>query len=63
LNDKLSIVLGVPAFNEERTIARVVLKAQRYADRVVVCDGGSMSMLAEMMSRKRAQNEAKFIFA
>jgi len=28
-----------------------------------VCDDGSMSMLAEMASRKRAQNEVKFIFA
>jgi len=63
LNDKPSIVVGIPAFNEERTIAGVVLLAQRFADRVVVCDDGSMSMLAEMVSRKRAQNEVKFIFA
>lgn len=51
MNDKPSIVVGIPAFNEERTIAGVVLQAQRFVNRVVVCDDGSMSMLAEMVSR------------
>ena len=27
---KLSVVVGIPAFNEGKTIARVVLEAQRY---------------------------------
>jgi len=35
------VVACVPAFNEEGTIARVVLMAERYVDRVVVCDDGS----------------------
>jgi len=35
------VVVGVPAFNEERTIARVVLLAQNYVDKVLVCDDGS----------------------
>ena len=26
------VVAGIPAYNEEKTIARVVLKAQEYAD-------------------------------
>jgi len=38
------IVVGVPAFNEEKTIARVVLEALKYADRVVVCDDGSADL-------------------
>jgi len=42
------VVVGVPAFNEEKTIARVVLEAQKYADRVVVCDDGSRDMTAEI---------------
>ncbi|MGB9774849.1 MAG: hypothetical protein ACPL4I_12700 [Bacteroidota bacterium] len=36
LNGHPFIVAGIPAFNEERTIASVVLKAQRYVDKVVV---------------------------
>lgn len=34
-------VVGVPAFNEEKTMAKVVIEVQKYADRVLVCDGGS----------------------
>ncbi len=35
------ILVGIPAFNEEKTIARVILSAQKYANLVVVCDDGS----------------------
>ena len=31
----------IPAFNEERTIGSVVVRAMKYVDRVVVCDDGS----------------------
>ncbi|MGM0405338.1 MAG: glycosyltransferase family 2 protein [Thermoplasmatota archaeon] len=34
-------IAGIPAYNEERTIASVVLKAKRYVDQVVVVDDGS----------------------
>jgi cellulose synthase/poly-beta-1,6-N-acetylglucosamine synthase-like glycosyltransferase len=44
-------VVGIPAFNEEKTIARVVLEAQKYADKVVVCDDGSSDMTAEIAER------------
>jgi glycosyltransferase involved in cell wall biosynthesis len=35
------IIACIPAFNEERTIASVVVRALKYVDRVVVCDDGS----------------------
>jgi glycosyltransferase involved in cell wall biosynthesis len=35
------IVAAVPAFNEEKTIAKVVARAMRHVDRVVVVDDGS----------------------
>ena len=35
------VVACVPAFNEERSIAGVVVRARKYVDRVVVCDDGS----------------------
>ena len=38
------VVVCVPAFNEEATIGRVVLMAERYVDRVVVCDDGSRDL-------------------
>jgi len=45
---KTFVVVGIPAFNEDRTIAKVVLESQRFADKVVVCDDGSSDMTAEI---------------
>jgi len=42
------IVAGIPAYNEEKTIARVVLLAQKSADIVVVCDDGSKDLTADI---------------
>lgn len=44
----LLIVAGIPAFNEEKTIARVVLEAQKHAHIVVVCDDGSSDLTGEI---------------
>ena len=38
------VVVGIPAFNEEKTIGHLVLAAQDYADAVIVCDDGSTDM-------------------
>jgi glycosyltransferase involved in cell wall biosynthesis len=38
------IVVGIPAFNEEKSIARVILQSQNYAGKVVVCDDGSTDL-------------------
>jgi glycosyltransferase involved in cell wall biosynthesis len=45
------VVVGIPAFNEENTIARVVLEAQKHADAVVVCDDGSTDLTGEIAER------------
>jgi glycosyltransferase involved in cell wall biosynthesis len=45
------VVVGIPAFNEESSIARVVLEAQRFADAVVVCDDGSEDMTGKIAER------------
>lgn len=49
--DKPFIVACIPAFNEEKTIAKVVLQTQNYVDRVMVCDDGSTDMTAEIAER------------
>jgi glycosyltransferase involved in cell wall biosynthesis len=49
------IVVGIPAFNEEKTIAKVVLKAQKFADRVVVCDDGSTDLTLDIARRMGAE--------
>ena len=42
------VVVGIPAFNEEQTIARVILEAQKFANAVVVCDDGSTDYTARI---------------
>ncbi|MCS7367721.1 MAG: glycosyltransferase [archaeon YNP-WB-062] len=42
------IVACIPAYNEELTIAKVVLRTRRHVDRVIVCDDGSSDMTAEI---------------
>ena len=45
------IVVGIPAFNEEKMIARIVIKSQKYADIVIVCDDGSNDLTADVAER------------
>lgn len=45
------IVACIPAFNEEKTIARVVVVAQRFVDWVVVCDDGSNDLTANIAEK------------
>ena len=42
------IVALIPAYNEERTIAKIVLKTKKYVDKVIVCDDGSTDMTGEI---------------
>ena len=49
------VVACIPAYNEERTIARVVVEAQRYVDKVVVCDDGSTDLTGEIARRLGAE--------
>jgi len=49
------VVVGIPAFNEEKTIAKVILLCQEYADKVVVCDDGSSDLTGEIALRLGAE--------
>lgn len=42
------IVACIPAYNEEKTIAKVILAAKKYVSEVIVCDDGSTDMTAEI---------------
>jgi glycosyltransferase involved in cell wall biosynthesis len=48
------IVAAIPAFNEEHTIAKLVLEAQKHVDVVLVCDDGSTDSTAEIAERMGA---------
>ncbi len=49
------IVAGIPAYNEEKTIAKVILLAQRQVDKVIVCDDGSTDLTADIAEKMGAQ--------
>ena len=47
------VVVGIPAYNEEKTIAQVVLDAQKFSDMVMVCDDGSDDHTGEIALRRQ----------
>jgi len=45
------IVIGIPAFNEEKNIAKIIIKLQKIADKIVVCNDGSSDLTGEIAER------------
>ena len=42
------VVAAIPAYNVEKTIAKVVLETSKFVDDVIVCDDGSADLTAEI---------------
>ena len=42
------VIIGLPAYNEERAVAGVVLQVKEYADKVIVVNDGSVDNTAKM---------------
>lgn len=55
VNERPYVVVGIPAFNEEQSIARIVIEAQKFADAVIVCDDGSSDFTAKIAERLGAE--------
>ena len=49
------VVACIPAYEEERNIAKVITTVRKYVDRVIVCDDGSKDMTAEIASALGAE--------
>ncbi|NIR87469.1 glycosyltransferase, partial [Candidatus Bathyarchaeota archaeon] len=49
------IVAGIPAYNEEKTIAKVILLAQKHVDKIIVCDDGSTDFTADIARKMGAE--------
>ena len=45
---KLFIIAGIPAFNEEKYIGKIILKTKKYVDEVIVVNDGSTDMTSEI---------------
>ena len=54
-SNKPYIVASIPALDEERTIAKVVINAMKYVDKVIVVDDGSSDMTGEIAERLGAE--------
>ncbi len=37
----MKIVVGIPAFNEQKNIASIIIKLKKIVDEIIVCDDGS----------------------
>jgi len=55
MKEKPFVVACVPAYNEERTIAGIILQAQKYVDKVIVCDDGSSDLTGGIAERLGAE--------
>jgi glycosyltransferase involved in cell wall biosynthesis len=44
----LKIVVGIPAFNEEKNIAVLIIQLKKIADKIIVCNDGSTDLTSEI---------------
>ncbi len=44
----MKIVIGVPAFNEEKNIAGILIKLKKISRYIIVCDDGSNDLTSEI---------------
>lgn len=47
----LELVVGIPAYNEEKSIGAVILKLQKVASKIIVCNDGSTDLTADIAQR------------
>tara|TARA_B110000263_G_C15311890_1_gene513971 strand:+ start:118 stop:1005 length:888 start_codon:yes stop_codon:yes gene_type:complete len=50
----LKIIIGIPAFNEEKNIASIITKLTNITDTVIVCNDGSSDLTAEISEKMGA---------
>ena len=48
------IVVGIPAYNEEKNIAKVILELQKVSDEIIVCNDGSTDLTGSIAEKMGA---------
>ena len=51
----LKITVGIPAFNEEKNIAKIIVKLQEIADTIIVCNDGSRDLTGKISEKMGAK--------
>ena len=46
----MKVIIGIPAFNEEKNIAAIIVRLKKKYDHVIVCDDGSSDMTQDIAS-------------
>ena len=44
----MSVIIGIPAYNEEKNIAVIITKLKKITDKIIVCDDGSMDLTSKI---------------
>jgi glycosyltransferase involved in cell wall biosynthesis len=47
----LNITIGIPAYNEEKNIASIIIKLKKIAQKIIVCDDGSTDLTGEIAQK------------
>ena len=42
--NRMKITVGLPAYNEEKNIAKIIVQLKKVADQIIVCDDGSSDL-------------------
>jgi glycosyltransferase involved in cell wall biosynthesis len=50
----LKIIVGIPAFNEEKNIAKIITRLNKITDSIVVCNDGSTDLTSEIAQKMGA---------
>ena len=51
----LKVAVGIPAFNEEKNIGKIIIKLQKIADTIIVCNDGSSDLTGEIAKKMGAE--------
>jgi len=44
----MSVIIGIPAYNEEKNIAGIITKLKKITNKIIVCDDGSMDLTSKI---------------
>ena len=47
----MDITIGIPAYNEEKNIASIIVKLKKIAQKIIVCDDGSTDLTGEIAQK------------
>ena len=50
----MKIVVGIPAYNEEKNIGKIIVKLEKIADEIIVCNDGSSDLTSEISKKMGA---------